>query len=158
MAYGDVQKLKDDDFRRLTGFKKETFKIAVEILRKADAEKMAMGGRPHKKSVEDRLLLSCQYWREYRTYFHIAAEFGISKSAVQRTILWVENTLAKSGKFNLPGKKALVKNEPEFEIVVIDATESPICRPKKTKNAIILVKRSDTPSKPKLLPTLKQEE
>jgi hypothetical protein len=29
-------------------------------------------GHPAKLSLEDQVLLTLQYWREYRTYFHIA--------------------------------------------------------------------------------------
>jgi hypothetical protein len=49
---------------------------------------------------------------------------------------WVENTLVKEGIFRLPGKKALLESNIEYEIIQIDATESPIERPKKTENGI----------------------
>jgi len=143
MNYEGIQAKSDIEFRRLTGLKRETFKAAVEILSEAEAKKKALGGRPPDHSMEDRLLMACGYWREYRTYEHIAATFGTTKSTVQRIIVWIEDTLIKSGKFSLPGKKALRKAEAEYEIILIDATESPICRPKKTKKAIILAKRSD---------------
>ncbi|WP_217652003.1 helix-turn-helix domain-containing protein, partial [Hydrococcus rivularis] len=28
-------------------------------------------GRPSKLSAEDQILMTLEYWREYRTYFHI---------------------------------------------------------------------------------------
>jgi hypothetical protein len=43
----------------------------------------------------------------------------------------VEDTLIQSGDFQLPGKKALLEVN-EIEIVIVDVTESPIERPKKT--------------------------
>jgi hypothetical protein len=43
----------------------------------------------------------------------------------------MEDTLIKSKTFSLPGKKALLKSNAEFEVILIDATESPIERPKK---------------------------
>jgi len=144
MKYEGIQAKNDVEFRRLTGLKRETFKAAVKILLEAEAKKKVFGGRPPSHSMEDRLLMACGYWREYRTYEHIAATFDTTKSTVQRIILWIEDTLIKSGKFSLPGKKALRKAETEYEIILIDATESPICRPTKTKKAIILAKRSDT--------------
>jgi len=147
MRHGEIQKKNDEVFRRLTGLKRTTFAVAVEILKKAETEKFKLGGRPPGFIVEDQLLMACQYWREYRTYEHIAGTYGSTKSTVQRIVIWVEDTLIKSGKFNLPGKKALRGNEAGFEITLLDATESPICRPKKTKNAIILVKRNATPTK-----------
>ena len=60
------------------------------------------------------------------------------------TIKWVENTLVKHPDFALPGRKALLKSDMEYELVLIDATESPIERQKKDKNAFILGKRNDT--------------
>ena len=44
---------------------------------------------------------------------------------------WVEDTLIKHPDFALPGRKALLKNDTEFEVVLVDASESPIERPKK---------------------------
>ncbi|WP_411268032.1 helix-turn-helix domain-containing protein, partial [Nostoc sp. PA-18-2419] len=35
-------------------------------------------GYPNKLSLEDQALVCLQYWREYRTYFHIASEWEIS--------------------------------------------------------------------------------
>ena len=73
-----------------------------------------------------------EYLREYRTYFHIASSYGISESTCYRNCIWIENVLIKSKEFRLSGKKALLKNDCRFEVVLIDATESPIERPKKT--------------------------
>ena len=53
----------------------------------------------------------------------------------------VEDTLIKHPSFALPGRKALVKSEMEYECILIDATETPIERPKKNKSCITLVKR-----------------
>jgi hypothetical protein len=51
-------------------------------------------------------------------------------------IKWVENTLIKDGTFSLPGRKALLKSDMDYEVVLIDATESPIERPKKAKTLL----------------------
>ena len=61
--------------------------------------------------------------------------------------MWVEDTLIKHPDFSLPGRKALLKSDMEYEVVLIDATESPIQRPKKNKKDSTPVKRSDIPSK-----------
>jgi hypothetical protein len=44
--------------------------------------------------------------------------------------------LIKNGVFSLSGKKSLLKSEAKYEIVLIDATESPVERPKKTKKIL----------------------
>ena len=92
------------------------------------------GGRRAKHCPEDRLLMTLMYWREYRTHAHIAQTYGLSESAVCRTIHAVENALLRSGEFTLPGKKALTKSDIIFEVVVMDATECPVERPQKSKS------------------------
>ena len=63
------------------------------------------------------------------------------------TIKKVEDALRCSGKFRLPGKKALQPSDTIFEVVLVDASEQPIERPKKTKNGITAAKRSVIPKK-----------
>ena len=60
----------------------------------------------------------------------------MSERCAYETIGWVEDTLIKSKEFALPGKKALLKSDNEFEVILIDAVESPIARPKKTKKIL----------------------
>ena len=87
------------------------------------------------------------YWREYRTEFRIGLTNNVSESTVCRTIKKVENGLIQSKQFHLPGKKALQPRDAILEIVLVDATEQPIERPKKDKSGITAAKRSVTPKK-----------
>jgi transposase-like protein len=103
----------------------------VEVLIRAYAVKHGRGGRSSKLSMEDMLLATLGYLREYRTYARIAADFGISESILFRAVRRVENTLIKDGRFHLPGKKALVKSDVQYEAVLVEATETPCERPKK---------------------------
>jgi hypothetical protein len=90
------------------------------------------------------LLAALEYWREYRTYAHIAASYGIHESNMHRLIKWVEDVLIKDGTFSLPGKKALLKSDVEYEVVLIDVTETPVERPKRGKNTTIPGRKSGT--------------
>jgi hypothetical protein len=132
MRYETVQGLSDEDFGRSTGVQRSTFdtmlKTVKEILRNF--------GRLPKLSRADQLLLTLMYWREYRTEFHIGLAYGISESAVCRTIQKIENALIKSEHFHLPGRKCLHSGGMELEIIVVDATEQPVERPKKTAGAL----------------------
>jgi len=132
-----MKSFRDKQFRRITGIKRSTFNKMVEIVMEAEKLKKAKGGRPNDLSIEDRILMTMEYLREYRTYAHIAASYGLSESNVFENIRWIESVLIKSDEFSLPGKKALLKSENEYEIVLIDATESPIERPKKNSANII---------------------
>lgn len=93
--------------------------------------------------------MTLEYLREYRTYFHIAQNWGIYESRAYRIIRTVEDTLIASGKFRLPGRKKLLEPNHEIEIVVVDVTESPIERPKKNKNGSTAARKNDIPSKRK---------
>lgn len=143
MKYKQVKNLKDVEFRRLTGIKKTTFYVMISLLKKAEKEKKKLGGRPSKLSMGNRLLMALEYLREYRTYFHVANSYGISESNCFQAIRWIENTLVASGKFSLPGRKELLKSDMEYETILIDVTESPIERPKKSKDSTTLVKRKN---------------
>jgi hypothetical protein len=143
MKFEQIKGETQEEFRRLTGIKRTTFDIMVTILREAEALLKNQGGKPNKLTIEERLLMALEYLREYRTYFHISRSYGISESTCYRNIRWVEDTLIKDGAFSLPGRKALLKSDVEYELVLIDATETPIERPKKNKSAIIPAKRSD---------------
>lgn len=118
-------------FRRLTGVQRETFEKMVQILKDAQKRRYKNSGRKGALELEDKLLMALEYLREYRTYFHLGSSYSLSESACYRACKWVEDTLIKSGLFSLPGKKELLKSNMEYEIILIDATETPIERPKK---------------------------
>ena len=141
MKYEQRGLIDDEKFRRLTGVKRSTFSKMTETLREADLKKKARRGRKNKLSVEDQLLMALEYLREYRTYFHISQSYGVSESSTYKSIRWVEDTLIKNPDFALPGRKALAKSDVSYEVVLIDATETPIERPKKSKSITILGKR-----------------
>src|SRR5215510_7616675 len=133
---------KESTFKRMFGVKPGTFKQMKEILEKEYRELHKQGGSPPKMSVEQKLYATLKYLREYRTMEHIGGDYGVSKSTICESIQWVENTLIKDGRFKLPDKKALKKALSVNEFIIIDVTESPINRPKKTKKRIIQAKRS----------------
>ena len=139
-----IKEYKEEDFRRITGVKRKTFWKMIELLEIAHAKKHERRGRNPKLCMEDRLLMALEYWREYRSYAHIGASFGLDESNVQRTVKWVEDVLIRSGVFKLPGKKALLRPDAQYETVLIDVTESPIERPKKDSGDTIPAKRNGT--------------
>jgi Helix-turn-helix of DDE superfamily endonuclease len=145
MNYETVKTLSDDDFKRATGVQRSTF----EKMRMVVENGSPQFGRPTALSRADQLWLTLMYWREYRTEFHIGLTYGVREATVCRTIQKVETALLRSGQFQLPGKKALHANDTLMEVVLIDATEQPIERPKKNNRRIIAAKRSVIPKKRK---------
>jgi hypothetical protein len=136
--YENISNYSEAKFRRVVGMRRKTFSRAIEILKAKYAEEHAgnvrKSGRKPKLGMEDKLVATMEYLREYRTLACIGASYDIDESNVQRIVKWVENVLVKDGTFRLPGKGALVSAECEYEVIQIDGSESPIERPKKTGN------------------------
>ncbi len=144
MKFENLKKCSEKDFRRLVGVQRNTFQKMVEIVKNAKEQKTkGPGGRPSKVSIENKILMTLEYLREYRTYAHIGISYGLSESKTFTNIRWIEDVLIQSREFSLPGKKALLKSDFEFEVVLVDATESPIERPKKNNVDSILEKRKN---------------
>ena len=145
MRYQDIKERSDKDFKRLTGVEHRTFRLMVKLLEK----ELPTFGRPPKLNRADQLLMTLMYWREYRTQFHIAQAYGVSEATVCRTIEKVEKALMDSGQFRLPGKKSLQPSDTVFEVIILDATEQPIERPKKNNASTTAARKSDTRKKPR---------
>lgn len=145
MRYENLKEFKEEEFRRLTGVKRTTFEKMSKILKEAEKEKKRQGGQPNKVTIEDRLLMTLEYIREYRTYFHVAASYQISESTCYRNIRWIEDILIKHPDFALPGRKELLNSANEYDVILIDATERPIERPKKNKENTTQERKKDTP-------------
>jgi hypothetical protein len=143
MLYEKLNQLSAADFKRYCGVERETFDKICEIVRQKSAARRLAAGRPPKLETEDQVLLTLEYWREYRTMFHIGTSWGISESAVSRIITRVEDILSRAKEFTLPDKR-FKENLPDIEVVVVDVAESPIERPKKNKKDTIRARKSGT--------------
>ena len=139
MSYKKAIELSPSYFKRLYGVSQDTFWKMVEIVRNA---KQGSRGSHAKLSIPDQILLTLQYWREYRTLFHIASDWGIHETTAYRTVKRIEDILVKADEFHLPGKRQLQQAETEIEVIVIDVGEMEIERPKKNRNATIAGNRS----------------
>ena len=127
MKYINSKKLSETQFKRYTGISCSTFYLMVE--------QVSTQGRPPRLSVEDQVLLCLSYWREYRTLFHVATSYGVSEPTASRIVHHVEDCLIKSNLFNL--QKNLPENEGiDWNVVIVDTTEIPIQRPKKTEEKL----------------------
>ena len=143
MKYANLKSRKEAEFRNVTGVSPPTFNEMVRVLRLAYLERHKKLGRHRKLCIEDMLLATLEYYKEYRTYESIAVSYGLTKPNIYKTIKWVEETLVKSGLFTLPGKKSLAKSDVEFSVVVVDTTEAPIQRPQKGQSKFYSGKKND---------------
>ncbi|MDR0966933.1 MAG: transposase family protein [Myxococcales bacterium] len=140
--YEKTERLKDADFKQLIGVKRKTFAEMVKVLNAEYLKKHEKGGRKPKLTIEEQLLMTLKYLRQYVTQKELAYAFEVGEATTHDTIVWVENTLVRSEKFKLPGKKELLENE-SIEIILVDVTECPIERPKKTA-AMVFRKKEKT--------------
>ena len=122
----------------------QTFHKMVEAVSTHLHQKRRVSGRPTRLVVEDQVLMTLAYWREYRTFFHLAKSWGIHESSVWRTIRRVEDILTRSRAFKLPGQKVLQAADHELEFIVVDVAEAPVERPKKSHNLTTAARRSGT--------------
>ena len=154
MEYCKARRLSASRFKRLTGVQKPTFKQMVELV-KNEKKKKKKPGCPCKLRIEDQVLMTLQYLREYRTQYHIGTDWGVSESTVCRTIHKIENILIRSRVFSLPGKKELRQKEGEERVVVMDVTESPIEKPQESQKSYYSGKQKEHTLKTQIIVELK---
>jgi hypothetical protein len=83
------------------------------------------------------------YGREYLTGFHIAQSYDVNEATVCRIIRKVEEVWVPPKKFRLPAKKALQPSDTVLEVILVDASEQPVERPKKDRKSTTVAKRGD---------------
>jgi hypothetical protein len=143
--YKQVNKLKDTQFRRKTGVKRNTFNKMVDIVREVEEKRKKILGRPLKLSYEDQVLMTLEYLREYRTYFSLAQIYELSEANCYKICRKVEDILIQSKEFKLPNRRDVFE-DPNLEVIVVDAVESLIERPKKNKENTTQERKRSIPS------------
>jgi hypothetical protein len=134
--YAVLSKLSKTKFKRYTGVSKDVFEVMVKLVSQYEQKRKKKEGRTANLSIEDQILMTLEYYREYRTFFHLGTDYGLDESNVQRTVVKIESILIKSGSFNLPGKKVLLSAD-QIETILTDATETPAARPKKKSEKVV---------------------
>lgn len=67
MSYEQVKNLRPVEFKRYCGVKPHTFQKMAEVFSEHLQKSRRKPGRPPKLSVKDQILMTLEYWREYRT-------------------------------------------------------------------------------------------
>lgn len=152
MRWKTARTYKGAQFKRLVGVERETFDIMVSELKRLKPPSThkipgkKRGPKP-KLIAADEVLMMLMYYREYRTFFHLGSEYGLSEVQCWRVVTQTEKLLLKSPLFHLPGKKTLLADDTQWEVVLVDVAESAIERPKKSNGSITLGKRKGIPLK-----------
>ena len=150
MRWKTARTYKGSQFKRLVGVERGTFDTMVSELKrlKPPSQHKIPGkkrGPKPKLIAADEVLMVLMYYREYRTFFHLGSEYGLSEVQCWRLVTQTEKLLLKSSLFHLPGKKTLLTDDTQWEVVLVDVAESAIERPKKNSGSITRGKRKSTP-------------
>ena len=130
IKYHKISHLEDKLFLRCTGVTKFIFEIMVLEVKEYLILHKKKEGRSNILTIEDRILMLLEHYREYRTFFHIGIDYGLNETNVQRNIEQIEAILIASEYFRLEGKKVLL-DEKLVQNIRIDVTECHAQRPKK---------------------------
>ena len=147
IKYRKVNKLTEEDFKRVVGVSKDTFKEMVKVVRKHYRERQSKGGRKKSLSANDETLMMLEYYREYRTFKHLGVDYEVSESTAHYIVTKIEKILIEEKRFHLEKLKQIEPREEgeEIEITVVDVTESQCERPKKSKKSTTQERRKSIP-------------
>jgi hypothetical protein len=141
-----IAKMAVSKYKEIFGVEKYIFDRILRLLECADTfQRKSNAGRKAGLSILDRLVITLMYWREYRSYRHIAFDYNVGKSTIGDAVIWVENTIISSGICNLKSARELRDNPSKIKIAIIDVTEQEIERPKKGQKNWYSGKKKDIP-------------
>jgi len=140
-----IAKMATSKYKEIFGVEKYIFDRLLRLLECVNIfQRKNNAGRKSGLSVLDKFMITLQYWREYRTYRHIAFDYNVGKSTIGEAVIWVENSIISSGLCNLKSARELRDNTSKIKIAVVDVTEQEIERPKRGKKIGILVRKNVT--------------
>lgn len=139
--YNNYKNLDDKKFKEAVGIPKILFEIIIPMLSEKVKELHKNGGRTPSLCIEDLLLMTLKYYRDYPTFSSLGLIFGINKSNVFRWVTKIENMLndifenvinieIKCIDFNKKGKEITISEK------LVDVTECTIQRPKNSESQV----------------------
>lgn len=125
MKYEDLKRLKDKKFKKLVGIPRDLFDLLITTLQHHFESKESKGGPKPKLCIEDILLMTLYFYRNYVTFFNLGIIYKLDESNAYRWVRWTEAVL-------------LMEFEGAIDITfldedsdqLIDVTECSIQRPK----------------------------
>ena len=137
-----------DNFVRTVGLSLEQFQSLVELIQVyIQAQKqscpLTRSGLKSKLSLENQLLLTLLYLRDYPTFIKLGLPFGLSESYTHKIYHKISTILVKI--LHVNNRQALF--EVNLETLVVDVTEQPLERPQTGHKSYLSGKKKDIPSK-----------
>lgn len=138
---------KPEEFLRMVGVSYGTFmviiaKLTTELTLYKTEKLTRQRGRKCKLSLEDQLLLTILYLRNYATLLNVGFQFGISESYTQKRYIFMVMLLLRA--LDLPDEQSL-RDAIAGDMVAIDVTEQPIERPLEDQESYYSGKKNFTP-------------
>ncbi|WP_342266219.1 transposase family protein [Spiroplasma endosymbiont of Villa modesta] len=125
MIFENLKKLKNEEFYRYFGIKRFHFNEMLEKL--IEIEKLEKTkGRKNKLSVEERLMMTLLYWKEYYTFFQMSIKSKMSPSSCFRNITWVENKLSNHKDYQFLKERYKLKIDKKQENSNLEFSEKTI--------------------------------
>ncbi len=126
MQSQDLSKYSDPCFRRLTGVSRGVYTLMLSTLMEYEQKHRSKTGRKSKINLENQLLLTLLYWKNYGNLLFFAHFWNVHLTTIDRIIKKVERILGDSGQFDLPEKDL---SETQEQTCLVDTTEVEIQRP-----------------------------
>lgn len=128
MKYENLMMKNDSKFKRAVGVPRILFELLIGILEPAFIAKGSKGGPKPKLKIEDILLMTLTYYRDYPTFFSLGNIFGIDEANAYRWVKWTEKILSTFFE-GIVDIRLLDTNSEQL----VDVTECTIQRPKDNK-------------------------
>lgn len=125
MKYKNLEIKNDKDFKRAVGIPRILFELLVGALEQPFKDKQSKGGPKPKLTIENILLMTLIYYRDYPTFFSLGNMFEIDESNAFRWVKWTERIL-----FDIFNGVIDIKFLDEGSEQLVDVTECTIQRPK----------------------------
>ena len=137
-VYNNYKNLDDIKFKESVGIPRILFELIIPALTKKINDLHKKGGRKPELCVEDLLLMTLKYYRDYPTFFSLGLSFGINKSNAFRWVNKIENMLndifeniiniqVKCADLNKKGEEITISEK------LVDVTECIVQRPKNSE-------------------------
>ena len=123
-----------DYLQRITGVNQESFKNLVKRLNRSwrlEQKRKCVAGRPYRiGDLREHLLLLLVYYRTYTRHLFLAQNFHVDEATVSRSIRRIMPLAERILKI----KPEKLLSENELQLLIVDATEQCIERPKNQRD------------------------
>lgn len=130
--YNIVSQQSPKCFKRDTGISLENFyfileKVQTHISHTLNEKPMRKRGLKPTISLENKILLTLLYLRDYPTFFKLGKSFGISESYANKIYHFILQIMVNV--LHVSNRKELLNKD--IDTIIIDVSEQPIERPQK---------------------------